>query len=83
MHPRPRKHGDDRSPLLPVSAALSPERLGRVVRIGGVENQLHWSLNAVMHEGRTRNPNDNSAYDPHGAYPETTGSLVRVAAQQI
>jgi hypothetical protein len=28
-----------------------------------VENRLHWILNAVMHEDKTRNRNDNSAYN--------------------
>jgi hypothetical protein len=27
----------------------------------GVENRLHWVLNAVIHEDRTRNRNGNSA----------------------
>jgi hypothetical protein len=27
----------------------------------GIENRIHWVLNAVMHEGRTRNRKDNSA----------------------
>jgi len=47
-----------------LSSALSPERLGQVARSHwGVENRLHWVLNAVMNEGRTRNRNDNSAYN--------------------
>jgi len=47
-----------------LSAALSPERLGQVARSqSGVENRLHWVLNTVMHEDRTRNRNDISAYN--------------------
>jgi Transposase DDE domain len=47
-----------------LSVALSPERLGQVARSHwGVENRLHWVLNAVLHEDRTRNRNDNSAYN--------------------
>jgi predicted transposase YbfD/YdcC len=47
-----------------LSAALSPERFGQVARSHwGVENRLHWVLNAVMHEDKTRNRNDNSAYN--------------------
>jgi predicted transposase YbfD/YdcC len=47
-----------------LSAALSPERLGQVARSHwGVENRLHWVLNTVMHEDKTRNRNDNSAYN--------------------
>jgi predicted transposase YbfD/YdcC len=47
-----------------LSAALSLERLGQVARSHwGVENRLHWILNAVMHEDKTRNRNDNSAYN--------------------
>jgi predicted transposase YbfD/YdcC len=43
---------------------LSPERLGQVARSHwGVENRLHWVLNAVMHEDWTTNRNDNSAYN--------------------
>jgi hypothetical protein len=29
----------------------------------GVENRLHWVLNTVMREDKTRNRNDNSAYN--------------------
>jgi predicted transposase YbfD/YdcC len=47
-----------------LSAALSPERLGQVARSHwGVENRFHWVLNTVMHEDKTRNRNDNSAYN--------------------
>jgi len=47
-----------------LSAELSPERLGQVVRSHwGVENRLHWVLNAVMNEDETRNRDDNSAYN--------------------
>ena len=47
-----------------LSAALSPERLGQVARSHwGFENRLHWVLNAVMHEDKTRNHDDNSAYN--------------------
>jgi predicted transposase YbfD/YdcC len=47
-----------------LSAALSPERLGQVARSHwGVENRLHWVLNAVMNEDKIRNRNDNSAYN--------------------
>ena len=47
-----------------LSTPLSPERFNAVVRSHwGVENRLHWVLNAVMHENRTRNRNDNSAYN--------------------
>lgn len=56
----------DRERLLPaeLGAALSPEHLGQVARSHwGVENRLHWVLNAVMHEDATRNRNDNSAYN--------------------
>jgi predicted transposase YbfD/YdcC len=44
-----------------LSAALSPERLGQVARSHW--NRLHGVLNAVIHEDRTRNRNDNSAYN--------------------
>ena len=56
----------DRERLLPaeLGAALSPEHLRQVARSHwGVENRLHWVLNAVMHEDATRNRNDNSAYN--------------------
>jgi predicted transposase YbfD/YdcC len=47
-----------------LSAALSSERLGQVARSHwGVENRLHWVLNAVMNENQARNRNDNSAYN--------------------
>jgi predicted transposase YbfD/YdcC len=47
-----------------LSATLSPERLGEVARSHwGVENRLHWVLNAVMNEDQARNRNDNSAYN--------------------
>jgi predicted transposase YbfD/YdcC len=47
-----------------LSAALSSERLGKVARSHwGVENRLHWVLNAVMNEDQSRNRNDNSAYN--------------------
>lgn len=47
-----------------LSAALSSERLGQVARSHwGIENRLHWVLNAVMNEDQARNRNDNSAYN--------------------
>jgi predicted transposase YbfD/YdcC len=47
-----------------LSAALSSKRLGEVVRSHwGVENQLHWVLNAVMNEDQLRNRDDNTAYN--------------------
>jgi predicted transposase YbfD/YdcC len=47
-----------------LSAPLSPERLGQVARSHwGVENRLHWVLNAVMNEDQARDRNDNSAYN--------------------
>jgi predicted transposase YbfD/YdcC len=47
-----------------LSATLSSERLGEVARSHwGVENRLHWVLNAVMNEDQARNRNDNSAYN--------------------
>jgi predicted transposase YbfD/YdcC len=47
-----------------LSRALSSERLGQVVRSHwGVENRLHWVLNAVMNENQARNRNDSSAYN--------------------
>jgi predicted transposase YbfD/YdcC len=47
-----------------LSSALSSERLGQVARSHwGVENRLHWVLNAVMNEDQARNRDDNSAYN--------------------
>ena len=47
-----------------LSAPLSPERLGQVVRSHwGVENRLHWVLNVVMNEGQVRSRMDNSPYN--------------------
>ncbi len=47
-----------------LSTGRSPERRGQVSRSHwGVENRLHWVLNAVMHEDKTRNRNDNSTYN--------------------
>src|SRR5271169_993398 len=47
-----------------LSAALSPERLGQVVRSHwGVENRLHWVLNVVMNEDQGRSRLDNSPYN--------------------
>jgi predicted transposase YbfD/YdcC len=43
-----------------LSAPLSPERFGEVVRAHwGVENRLHWVLDVVMNEDQTRNRLDN------------------------
>jgi predicted transposase YbfD/YdcC len=47
-----------------LSAPLTPERLGEVVRSHwGVENRLHWVLNVVMNEGQVRSRRDNSPYN--------------------
>ena len=47
-----------------MSAPLSPERLGQVVRSHwGVENRLHWVLNVVMNEDQVRSRMDNSPYN--------------------
>jgi predicted transposase YbfD/YdcC len=47
-----------------LSRALSPEGLGKVVRLHwGVENRLHWVLNTVMNEDQARNRDDNTAYN--------------------
>jgi predicted transposase YbfD/YdcC len=47
-----------------LSATLSSELLEEVARSHwGVENRLHWVLNAVMNEDQARNRNDNSAYN--------------------
>jgi predicted transposase YbfD/YdcC len=47
-----------------VSAPLTSERLGHVVRAHwGVENRLHWILNVVMNEGQGRSRRDNSPYN--------------------
>lgn len=47
-----------------LSAPLSPERLGQVVRSHwGVENRLHWILNVVMNEDQVRSRRDNSPYN--------------------
>ena len=47
-----------------LSTALSPERLGQVVRSHwGVENRLHWVLNVVMNEDQGRSRMDNSPYN--------------------
>ena len=47
-----------------LSAPLSPERLGQVARSHwGVENRLHWVLNAVMNEDQVRSRMDNSPYN--------------------
>ncbi len=47
-----------------LSAPLSPERLGEVVRSHwGVENRLHWVLNVVMNEDQIRSRRDNSPYN--------------------
>jgi hypothetical protein len=62
--PRHRKHSDNRDHLLSAqrSAVARTHRSGRSFALG-VENRLHWILNAVMHEDKTRNRNDNSAYN--------------------
>jgi predicted transposase YbfD/YdcC len=47
-----------------LSAPLSPERMGQVVRSHwGVENRLHWVLNVVMNEDQVRSRRDNSPYN--------------------
>lgn len=47
-----------------LSKALSPERLGKAARAHwGVENRLHWVLNAIMNEDQVRHRNDNTAYN--------------------
>jgi predicted transposase YbfD/YdcC len=47
-----------------LSTALSPECLGQVARSHwGVENRLHWVLNAIMNEDQGRSRNDNSPYN--------------------
>jgi predicted transposase YbfD/YdcC len=47
-----------------LSAPLSAERLGQVVRSHwGVENRLHWVLNVVMNEHQVRSHMDNSPYN--------------------
>ena len=47
-----------------LSMPLTPERLGHVVRAHwGVENRLHWVLNAVMNEDQGRSRRDNSPYN--------------------
>jgi predicted transposase YbfD/YdcC len=47
-----------------LSAPLSAERLGQVVRSHwGVENRLHWVLNVVMNEDQVRSRRDNSPYN--------------------
>jgi predicted transposase YbfD/YdcC len=47
-----------------TSAALSPKRLGQVVRSHWcIENRLHWVLNVVVNEDQTRNRYGNSAYN--------------------
>jgi predicted transposase YbfD/YdcC len=47
-----------------LSAPLSPQRLGQVVRSHwGVENRLHWVLNVVMNEDQVRSRRDNSPYN--------------------
>ncbi|MBV8118726.1 MAG: ISAs1 family transposase, partial [Alphaproteobacteria bacterium] len=47
-----------------MSAPLSAERLGQVVRSHwGVENRLHWILNVVMNEDQIRSGRDNSPYN--------------------
>lgn len=47
-----------------LSTPLSPKRLGHVARSHwGVENRLHWVLNAVMNEDQVRSRMDNSPYN--------------------
>jgi len=47
-----------------LSTPLTPERLGHVARSHwGVENRLHWILNAVMNEDQVRSRRDNSPYN--------------------
>lgn len=47
-----------------MSAALTPERLCQVARSHwGIENRLHWVLNAVMNEDQARSRSDNSPYN--------------------
>lgn len=47
-----------------LSAVLSPERPDQVARSHwGVENRLHWVLNAVRHQDKTGNRNDNGAHN--------------------
>jgi predicted transposase YbfD/YdcC len=64
-HPEaPQAQRQSESAYYLLSAALSPERLGQVARSHRVvESRLHWVLNAVMHEHRKKNRNDNSAYN--------------------
>jgi predicted transposase YbfD/YdcC len=60
--PAPKKTTETAYYLL--STPLTPERLGHVVRSHwGVENRLHWVLNAVMNEDQGRSRRDNSPYN--------------------
>jgi len=47
-----------------LSAPLTPERFGQVVRSHwGVENRLHWRLDVVMNEDQDRSRMDNSPHN--------------------
>lgn len=47
-----------------LSAPLSPERVGEVVRSHwGVENNLHWRLDVTMNEDASRNRMDNGPHN--------------------
>lgn len=47
-----------------LSAVLSPEPPGQVAGSHwSVENRLHWVLNTLLHEDKTRNRDDDSAYN--------------------
>ena len=47
-----------------LSAVLSPEPPGQVAGSHwSVENRLHWVLNTLLHEDKTRNHDDNVAYN--------------------
>lgn len=59
-----------------LSAPLSPERFGEVVRAHwGVENRLHWVLDVIMNEDQARNRLDNG--------PENLAVLRHIALNLI
>ena len=59
-----------------LSAPLSPERFGEVVRAHwGIENRLHWVLDVIMNEDQARNRLDNG--------PENLAILRHIALNVI
>jgi hypothetical protein len=60
-----------------LGSGMSAERFGEVVRLHwGVENSLHWCLDATMNEDRARNRMDN------GPQPRPKGKLEGIIGKE-